>query len=203
MPLANFDIFSIGHSTHTPDAFQKMLRNAGVNAIADVRSSPYSRHLPHFSKQDFRQWLKNAGIDYSFLGKELGGRPSDPSLFVDGVADYEAMARTSTFEMGIDRLLSGMKKYRIAMMCSEKEPLDCHRCLLVSRRLASLNLKIGHILPRGELVSHDTIEDRLLALEGRSSADMFASRSEQLISAYRSRGLKVAYAEPQPISGTN
>jgi uncharacterized protein (DUF488 family) len=196
----HFDIFSIGHSTHGPEAFRRLLANAGVQAVADVRSSPYSRHFPHFSQDELRRWLRDAGIDYSFLGRELGGRPADPSLFAEGVADYEAMARTPAFEAGVERLRGGASKFRIAMMCSEKEPLDCHRCLLVSRRLAALGWHIGHITPSGQVESHGIIEERLLSLEGRSDEDLFASRAERLNAAYRLRGRKVAYAETLPVA---
>ena len=193
-----FDILSIGHSSHTREAFAELLARSGVTAIADVRSSPHSRHFPHFSQREFRAWLAQDAIGYAFLGAELGGRPDDAALFSDGVADYEAMARRPAFRKGIDQLLDGASFHRIAMMCSEKDPLDCHRCLLVSRRLAGLGLRIGHIMSDGAISPHEETEDRLLALERVAGDDLFASRAERLDRAYRERGRKVAFAEPAP-----
>jgi uncharacterized protein (DUF488 family) len=190
-----FDIFSIGHSTHSAERFRELLQAAGITAIADVRSSPYSRHFPHFSRTELQTWLKGSNLAYSFLGRELGGRPDDPRLFRNGVADYEAMAKTPVFSEGLARLMKGAERYRIAMMCSEQDPLDCHRCLLVSRRLSERGISTGHILATGSVISHQGIEERLLQLEKQASDDLFASREDRLISAYRSRNMKVAFAE--------
>jgi len=191
-----FDIYSIGHSTHSVERFSSLLDLAGINAIADVRTSPFSRYFPHFSKTEVQAWLKEAGVAYSYLGRELGGRPDDPRLFRNGVADYEAMAKVPAFENGIDRLLKGAGRFRVAMMCSEQDPLDCHRCLLVARKLAERGINTGHILASGDVLSHATIEERLLQLEKQANEDLFASRDERLVTAYRNRNLKVAFSTP-------
>lgn len=198
MHQLSFDIYSIGHSTHSRERFSALLQQAGVNAIADVRSSPFSRHFPHFSQSDLKQWMRRDSVSYVFLGKELGGRPSSPSLFSDGVADYEAMAATSPFAEGLERLIKGAESHRIAMMCSEHDPLDCHRCLLVARQLAERGLTVGHIMPRGEISSHVQMEERMLKLEALNADDLFAPRSERLANAYRQRNMKVAYSEDLP-----
>jgi uncharacterized protein (DUF488 family) len=192
---SKIDIYSIGHSTHSRERFHSLLEQAGVNAIADVRSSPYSRFQPHFTQAELKVWLKNVEISYVFLGKELGGRPENTALFRNGVADYEAMAATDAFSEGLQRLINGAKNHRIAMMCSEHDPLDCHRCLLVSRRLAERGLKVGHILPQGQIMSHEQIEELLLKLEDLGADDFFTSLPERLASAYRKRNMKVAYSE--------
>lgn len=188
-------IFSIGHSTHTYERFLELVRKAGVTAIADVRTSPFSRHFPHFSKDALKGELRSDGIVYSFLGKELGGRPAGRQFYCDGVADYERMARSPDFALGIQRVLKGARKYRIALMCSEHDPLDCHRCLLVGRALAERGVGVKHILADGAIVDHRDIEERLLRSEGRESTDLFLSRDERLAEAYRKRARKVAYAE--------
>ena len=198
MHQPNFDIYSIGHSTHSEEQFSALLKQADVNAIADVRSSPSSRHFPHFSQSELKRWLRQDSVSYVFLGKELGGRPSSPSLFRNGVADYEAMAATRMFADGLERLIKGAESHRVAMMCSEHDPLDCHRCLLVARQLAERGLTVGHILPRGEISSHEQIEERMLKLEGLNADDFFAPRPERLANAYRQRNMKVAYSENLP-----
>ena len=161
-----------------------------------MRTSPYSRHYPHFNRDDLREELRSDGISYVFLGKELGGRPSERRFYCEGVADYEKMAQASEFSKGLDRVIEGAKKYRIALMCSEREPLDCHRCLLVGRALAQRGVRVTHILDDGRMVSQSEIEDKLLEISGRNTEDLFAPPAERLATAYRERARKVAFAEP-------
>jgi uncharacterized protein (DUF488 family) len=189
-------VLTIGHSTHTYERFLKLLRGAGVTAVADVRTSPYSRHFPQFNRDTLKQELRADNIAYSFLGKELGGRPSGHQFYCEGVADYEKMASTEEFRKGLDRVVEGTKKYRIAMMCSEHDPLDCHRCLLVARALTERGVEVKHVLSDGRLVSQSDIENRLLDIAGRENDDMFAPREERLGDAYRRRARKVAFADP-------
>src|SRR5215467_9032812 len=174
------EVLTIGHSTHSWERFVALLHSANVTAIADVRTSPYSRHSPQFSRDTLRAQLQLDGISYVFLGKELGGRPSGHRFYCDGIADYEKMAQTPEFSKGLDRIIEGAKKYRVALMCSERDPLDCHRCLLVGRALAQRGVRVTHILDDGNVVSHTEIEDTLLRLSGRESDDFFAPRSERL-----------------------
>jgi len=122
--MAVFDLFSIGHSNNPIDRFIALLGEAGVNAVVDVRSTPYSRFCPWFSRNNLEAHLKSVGIAYLGYGEVLGGRPGDASLYCDGVADYEAMARTPAFQSGLDRLQNDMAQHRISLMCAEREPLD-------------------------------------------------------------------------------
>jgi uncharacterized protein (DUF488 family) len=192
------EVLTIGHSAHSWERFVELLRSARVTAVADVRSSPYSRRNPQFNRDDLSEELRSDGFSYVFLGKELGGRPSEPRFYCNGVADYEKMAQTTEFNKGLDRIVEGAKTYRIALMCSERDPLDCHRCLLVGRALAQRGVRVSHILDVGKVMSHAEIEDWLLDLSGRSTDDLFAPRAERLATAYRERAQKVAFAEPKP-----
>jgi uncharacterized protein (DUF488 family) len=201
MPFDSAGVFTIGHSTHSRERFIALLRSANVTAIADVRTTPYSRLYPQFNRDDLRHELRSDGIGYVFLGKELGGRPIERSFYCEGVADYEKMALPPDFNKGLERVVEGAKKYRIALMCSERDPLDCHRCLLVGRALAQRGVRVSHILDDGRIVSHSQIEDRLLEISGRNTEDFFAPWSERLATAYRERARKVAFAEPQPNPG--
>jgi uncharacterized protein (DUF488 family) len=191
------DVLTIGHSTHSWERFVALLRSAGVTAVADVRTWPYSRRHPHFNRDALRDALPQEGISYVFLGKDLGGRPAERSLYCDGVADYEMMAQATEFNKGLDRVVEGARKYLIALLCSERDPLDCHRCLLVGRALAERGVGVRHILSDGEIASHTKIEDKLLEISGRNADDFFALRTERLAAAYRERARKVAFAEPQ------
>jgi uncharacterized protein (DUF488 family) len=197
MSFDTIEVLTIGHSTHSWERFLSLLRSANVTAIADVRTSPYSRLYPHFNREDLRHELRLDGISYVFLGKELGGRPSERRFYCEGVADYEKMAQSSEFYRGLDRVAEGAKKYRIALMCSERDPLDCHRCLLVARALADRGLRVSHILDNGGSVSQNEIEEKLLKLSGGNNEDFFVPHEERLAAAYRQRARKVAFVEPQ------
>ena len=192
------EVLTIGHSTHSWEGFVALLRNTGVTAVADVRTSPYSRHQPHFNREELREELRLDGISYVFLGKELGGRPVERRFYSEGVADYEKMAGTTEFSNGLARVVEGAKRYRVALMCSENDPLDCHRCLLVGRALAERGVRVSHILSNGKIVSHIEIEEKLMELSGRGADDLFAPHAERLVAAYRDRARRVAFAEPEP-----
>lgn len=186
-------ILTIGHSNLSYEEFLRLLRGAGVTAIADVRSAPYSRYQPQFNSDTLKEELRADRIAYAFLGEELGGRPKGKRFFCDGVADYEQMALSPLYEDGLQRVIEGSDRYRIALMCSEHNPLDCHRCLLVGRSLHERGLSVGHILANGEQKNQLRIEEELLALARQNRADFFPG--DQLSAAYRDRSLKVAFSE--------
>jgi uncharacterized protein (DUF488 family) len=191
-------VFTVGHSTYPWEQFLALLKRWEITAIADVRSAPYSRYTPHFGRDSLSQLLRQEGIAYVFLGKELGGRPRDRALFTNRLADYEKMANVNSFRHGLQRVIDGAKRYRIAVMCSEREPLDCHRCLLIGRELMRLGVSVDHVLADGGIASHDKIEQQLLEMAELGSEDLFSPRSERLSIAYRDRARKVAFAEATP-----
>jgi uncharacterized protein (DUF488 family) len=194
-PMPAFDLFSIGHSNIPAERFVAMLQSAGVTLVADVRSVPASRHFPWFSKHNLKARLAEAAIGHMTMGDALGGRTNDPALFRDGIADYEAMARRPEFASGLDRLLAAAAQERVCLMCAEREPLDCHRCLLVARRLAERGCAVGHILHDGSVEPHAATEQRLLALAA-DDCDLFAAgQDDRLAAAYRSRARAVAFRQ--------
>jgi uncharacterized protein (DUF488 family) len=188
-----FDFFTIGHSNIPIERFVALLRQAGVTALADVRSVPASRRFPWFSKNNLATRLARDGIDYVAMGDVLGGRPRDARLYRDGVADYEATAKEPRYEDGLARLIAEASHSRVCLMCAEREPLDCHRCLLVARSLAERALTVGHILHDGTIEPHAETERRLLALAGEG-CDLFAhGQRERLAAAYHRRTQAIAY----------
>ena len=189
----SFDLFSIGHSNIAAEHFLALLRDVGVDTIADVRSTPFSRRFPWFSGKNLAATLTQHDMTYLAYGDTLGGRPRDTALYRDGVADYEAMARQPDFQIGLDRLLADAARARVCLMCAEREPLDCHRCLLVARSLAERGLTIGHILHDGTVEPHTATEQRLLALTGATDDLFVTGQDERLAAAYRHRARAVAY----------
>ena len=195
--MTAFDFLTIGHSNIVADRFVAMLGAAGAGAIADVRTTPFSRFCPWFSGKSLKPLLEQNGFAYLPYGAALGGRPQSPGLYCDGIADYEAMAQQGDFQAGLDRLAADAASIgprgRICLMCAEREPLDCHRCLLVARMLAARGASVGHILHGGTVEPHAATEQRLLTLAG-DDGDLFASGLEaRIAAAYRRRARAVAY----------
>lgn len=196
----NAKILTIGHSTHSYSSFLRLLRLAGADAVADVRSSPYSRHYPHFNKPSLQSDLRLDGLAYVFLGEELGGRPVNKNYYTAGVADYELMAKDPGFRRGLDRVMQGSQKFRIALMCSEHDPLDCHRCLLVGRALKESGAVVNHILTSGSVKSQADVESELLAAlgAGQEQDDFFVPYGDRVRTAYIARSRKVAFSLNAP-----
>jgi uncharacterized protein (DUF488 family) len=188
---ATCDLVTIGHSNLAADHFIALLKDAGVTAVADVRSLPFSRWCPWFSGKALAERLASEGIAHIALGDALGGRPRDPQLYRDGVADYEAMAARAEFAAGLERVVDEIARHRVCLLCAEREPLDCHRCLLVGRALAERGLALGHIRADGTIEAHAVTEERLLAMAG-GEADLFRDPAERLADAYRRRAHAVA-----------
>jgi len=189
------ELFTIGHSTHSWEKFLELLRQHRIEAVADVRSSPYSQFNPHFNREPLQLALRQQGISYVFLGEELGARRSEPECYVNGRVDYSLIARTSSFVRGLDRLVQGAAKMRIAIMCAEKDPLDCHRCILVSPRLKERGINVQHIHDDGTLESQEQAEHRLARMFDLAERELFRSTGEIVAEAYRLQGEKIAYEE--------
>ena len=143
--------------------------------------------MPHFNRAALKNRLNATGIAYAFLGLELGGRPQGGCI-----PDYELMAGSPLFAEGIEQVEQIAPRTRLALMCSEHEPLTCHRCLLVSRHLVERGVAIAHILRDGTIEPNEQTEDRLLAITRRTERDLFAPRADRLAAAYRAQGLKIA-----------
>lgn len=180
-------VFTIGHSSQTIEQFIGLLVMHGIEAVADVRSTPYSRFAPQFSMDALKASLTDAKIAYVHLGKELGARSKDKSCYVDGRISFEKLAETDLFKQGIQRLLDGRKKYRISLMCAERDPAECHRTLLVSRALARQQVPVTHILHNGELEPHDETMLRILDLLKIPRNDLILSQQELINQAYVAR----------------
>ena len=139
-------LFTVGHSNHRLEVFVELLKRHGIQVLVDTRSYPYSRHVPHFNREELSRRLKEEGINYLYLGRELGGRPDEEEFYdEEGHVLYYRLAESPIFLVGIERLEKGIRKYRVAIMCSEENPSICHRHLLVGRVMAQRGTKIHHI----------------------------------------------------------
>lgn len=187
-------VYTIGHSTHTLEQFVALLQQHGISAIGDVRSRPYSRWNPHFNREELERALPGRGIAYVFLGKELGARSEDPVCQEQGRVRYDLLAQTDLFQRGLGRVREGMGKYSLALMCAEKEPIDCHRTILVGRHLAALGVEVRHILPDGALETQAEALRRLARTLNLPETHLFLSPEELLLDAYHRQEERIAYA---------
>ncbi len=194
-------VFTVGHSTHTVEKLIELLRRNEISAVADVRSQPYSRVNPQFNRESLKDALKRSGISYVFLGRELGARCNDRSCYVEGKVQYDRLAKTELFQEGLARVIEGAARHRIALLCAEKDPLICHRTILVIRQLVARGLRAAHILDNGRLEQHEDALDRLLREEGIRSQDFFKPRQELVDEAYAKRGNAIAYVEKPDTTG--
>lgn len=190
-------VFTIGHSNLEIGRFVTLLKQHGIQAIADVRSSPYSQYNPQFNRELLQKSLQEHGIAYVFLGQELGARRSERECYLEGRADYGLISQTPAFKRGIERVTQGASKMQVALMCAEQDPIDCHRCILVTPHLRQQGLQVLHVLSDGSLEDHEQTEKRLLQAFALEHKELFRSQDEIVAEAYKKQGEKVAYHEDE------
>lgn len=195
-------IYTIGHSTQTIEQFIGLLKKHSVDCVVDVRSTPYSQYASQFNQPEIRQELKKAGIEYIHMGKEFGARRDNKDLYdSSGKLDFDKTVGDEDFLSGIGRIKAGIEKgYTIAFMCTEKEPQDCHRCILVGRSFNDMQgIKVENIKGDGTLISQDEIGILLVDkyFPDRKQVSLFAAdnKTEEayIDEAYRLRGKEIAY----------
>jgi uncharacterized protein (DUF488 family) len=197
-PAEGCRVLSVGHSHHDLPRLVELLRAAAVDAVADVRSSPFSRRLPQFNRPELEAALKAAGVAYVFLGDLLGGRPPQQALYDDeGRVDYRRVRATDFFRRGLERLERAQRKCRVAMLCAEEDPLDCHRGLMIAPALVERRIAPAHLRGDGRIETTAALEDRLLAVTGLDG--LFAlteeDRREALEAAYDAMARKKAFRQ--------
>jgi uncharacterized protein (DUF488 family) len=145
-------VFTIGHSNHSAERFFGLLKGYGIEVVVDTRSHPYSRHAPRFNARALEAALARDGIGYLFLGGALGGRPEGEEYYDDnGHVDYALLGCSRPFLDGISRLEKEIRARTVALLCSEENPVRCHRRLLVGRALEELGFTLRHIRGDGSI----------------------------------------------------
>lgn len=190
-------LYTVGCSIHTPDSFIRLLKKHNIDVIADVRSVPFSKYTPQFNQNQLRNNLKSRGIMYVPLSSEFGARRIESEAYTAGHVDFVKVKELEKFKRGISRIRNGLSKgYSIALMCTEKDPLQCHRFSLVSKSLKpEVQNTINHILFDGSLETTSSLEMRMLKkyqLEPSLFENNLANLTEQ---AYLLVGKQIAYAE--------
>jgi uncharacterized protein (DUF488 family) len=189
-------IYTIGSSIHSIYDFISLLKRHNINAVADVRSIPYSQHTPQFNKDVLTNSLKSSSVYYLDFCKEFGARRDEAEVYTNNRVYFRKVIKLPIFLSGIERINTGiLKGYTIALLCTEKNPLDCHRFSLVSRALSNkLAVNIDHILFNGELLNHHDLEKKMLHDLGLEN-DLFDDYKTRLEKAYENVGNKISYQE--------
>jgi uncharacterized protein (DUF488 family) len=188
-------LYTIGHSNHEIATFIDLLERHDVKLVADVRSSPYSGYNSQFNREPLSAALRSRGLEYLFLGRELGARRDEPECYVDQKVKFPLVARLPLFRQGIDHLRQTIVGSRTALLCAEKDPLACHRAILICRYLRKDDIDIRHILEDGVAEQNADAESRLLALLKMPSRSLFQSKDELIEEAYDRQGDKIAFVD--------
>jgi uncharacterized protein (DUF488 family) len=175
------------------EKFLGLLKQHNITAIADVRSIPFSRFNPHFNREALEASLRRANISYVHMGQQLGARRDEPECFVGKQANYELVAQLPNFRAGIARLLAGSQQQRIALMCAEKDPITCHRTVLITRAFRHGAITVSHILDSGQLESAAAAEERMMDATQTPRADLFQSKEDLINAAYTKLGKELAW----------
>ena len=194
-------IYTIGHSNHEIEIFLNLLRATNIDMVVDVRSAPFSKMYPHFNRETLESSLKENGIGYLFLGDLIGGRSRNRQDYEKGQVVYSRLAAKDDYQTTIRRVLDGSAKFEIALMCSEKEPLDCHRTLLLSQSLSALGAQVAHIYADGKVESQSEVLSRLLNNYNLDAPDLFGADEDRLQEALLKQEKKIAYSYEEMSEG--
>lgn len=188
------EIFSIGYAQYTRDHLLARLRHFGVTAIADIRTYRSSSYWTAFDSESFGPFLRAHGIAYVFLGEQLGGKPQIEALYPGERLDYARLARQDFFQAGLDRVENGADQFTLCLMCAEKDPIECHRGLLLAPELAKRDIGVTHILYSGAPERHCDSERRMVELHRPKIPDLFGdiSAERELAEAYDAQRRRMA-----------
>ncbi len=139
-------LYSIGHGNKSIETFIEELKHFNIDYLIDIRSKPYSKYSPHFNQNALKFSLLRNGITYAFMGDVLGGLPDDTSCYTNGHVDYDKLKEKDFFKKGLQRLvMANQKKIKVAIMCSESKPEECHRTKLIGEELIKIGINLNHI----------------------------------------------------------
>ncbi len=201
-PEGMSSFLTVGHSNDSIEEFVNRLGLHHVSSVADVRSTPMSTFAPHFNREVLRISLREQGIRYAFLGAEIGARSEDPSCYEGGRVQFRRLAASERFGSGIVRLESARPEEVIAIMCTERDPLCCHRTILVAQTLVERGHSVEHILGDGSLESHDSAMQRLILETKATQRSLLEPEDEPLSRALALRERDIAYVRESPASST-
>lgn len=193
--MSPFNLFTIGYAGFLIKDFITTLKQESIGALVDIRSFPYSSRFSDYDIKNIKYSLNENNIFYLFLGNELGARPKDTSLYTNKIADFNKMAKSEPFIEACSRIREGLNKFPICLMCAEKEPLACHRTILVANSFRKLypKIRILHIHSLSKIETQEKLDRRIMAMYHLEQEDFFKSFDERLEEAYLLREKAIAY----------
>ena len=196
-------LFTIGHSTGTQEYFLYLLEAHDVHVLLDVRSVPYSRYANQFNKNDLAPFLESHSISYFSAGKPFGARRDDARLYPQGYLDFELTRQTPIFQRGMEHVIARLEaSQNVALMCTEKNPIDCHRAIMVARGFELAGVEVQHILQDATLLDQQSLNAKLLDMyfPNHEQMSLFGEDNidDMLRDAYRMQNQKIGYKPLDP-----
>lgn len=195
------ELYTIGYSGYKLESFFNELKKYAISVVIDVRSTPYSKHHPDYNKENLESSLKANGILYRNYAQEFGAQQKNRAFYSSrGYLDFDIFTKSNGFLSGIEKLCAGMNKgYSFVLMCSEKDPLNCHRTIMVAREFNKSGYNIFHLLPENDKQSQNDIELRMLEnyYPNRHQIDLFESQAltnqDMIDLSYKKRNAEIGY----------
>lgn len=196
------ELFTIGHSQHSIKYFISLLNKYGIDYLLDVRSTPYSKYAEQYNRENIDKSLNSVNVKYVFMGKYFGARSQNVELYNDkGYLDFEKVRKSKDFNEGIENVILGLEQgHTIALMCTEKQPIDCHRAIMISRAFEMQKIYAKHIMPNGKILTQQQLDEQLLRkyFPDRRQLTLLSyekpvNEDEYLLEAYRKRNAEIAY----------
>lgn len=191
------DLYTVGYCVWEPTLLLDTLRKRSIGAVIDVRGMPEISRFPVYRGSNFKRLLNDAGFYYLSLANELGARPADKKFYVNGKADFDLIAASESFLAGCNRVRAGLEKFSLCLACAQKDPLNCHRSVLITHRFRYLypEIKIFHLMPPNAAIPQGALDDRLLKARGYDQGILGVNNREELLNrAYAEQSLEIAYS---------
>ncbi len=193
------NLYTVGHSTFPKEHLIGLLRKYDVDYLLDVRSIPFSKYTPQYNSDFLKKYLFDEGINYATMGKYFGARQENPAFYPDGFLDFELFRASTIFIQGFENVNKGLIDHNIALMCTEKDPIDCHRAIMVARGFELQGVTVRHILHDSAILTQEDLNQKLLNryFPDRGQLSLFREQNktdeEYLAEAYKLRNKEIGY----------
>ena len=186
-------LYTIGYSSYDISHFISILKKQQIKALVDVRSIPYSKFAPDYNTDNIKKILENNSIYYLNFGDGLGARTKIEECYQNNIAQYSLISKTPMFKEYTKRIISGLEKFNIVLLCAESDPLKCHRDIMICRYLKKYINNISHILQNEIIEDNTQPEIRLLREYNLEQEDFFSNYIDRLNEAYDLRSNEIQY----------
>lgn len=192
-------IYTIGYTAFSINEFIAVIKHYGINCVIDVRSSPFSNYYIDFNKDVLKNTLKKQNILYRNYALEFGARQSNLVFYSNDIVDFDKYIQSEQFLNGVFKIKKGIEMgYTFVLMCAEKDPINCHRSIMLGKGFSNNNFTVKHIISKTELESQKDIEERLLNLyyKDRFQITFFneeLSEEKLIVEAYKKQNIAIGY----------